>query len=58
MEGTGMLDNFREWLSDNLRYILLGLAVVLMAVIIFCIVRLVSGGGGKTPTQDSSTAAQ
>ena len=53
-----MLDNFREWLSDNLRYILLGLAVVLMAVIIFCIVRLVSGGGGKTPTQDSSTAAQ
>ena len=23
-----MLDNFREWLSDNLRYILLGLAIL------------------------------
>ena len=28
-----MMDNFREWLSDNLRYILLGLAVLLVVVI-------------------------
>lgn len=38
-----MLDNFREWLSDNLRYILLGLAVVLILVIGVCIFRLVGG---------------
>ena len=30
------MDNFREWLSDNLRYILLGLAILaVLAVIIF-----------------------
>ena len=48
-----MLDNFREWLSDNLRYILLGLAVLLVLVIGVCIFRLVGGSsskkqGGKT----------
>lgn len=30
-----MLDNFREWLSDNLRYILLGLAILLALVLLF-----------------------
>ena len=37
-----MLDDFREWLSDNLRYILLGLAVLLILVIGFCVVRLIT----------------
>lgn len=37
-----MLDDFREWLSDNLRYILLGLAAILILVIGFCVFRLVS----------------
>ena len=27
-----MLDDFREWLSDNLRYILLGLAILVKVV--------------------------
>ena len=30
-----MLDNFREWLSDNLRYILLGLAILAVLLILF-----------------------
>lgn len=42
-----MLDDFREWLSDNLRYILLGLAVILIVVIGFCVVKLVTGGSSK-----------
>ena len=28
-------DRFREWLSDNLRYILLGLGILIAAVLIF-----------------------
>lgn len=48
-----MLDNFREWLSDNLRYILLGLAVVLILVIGFCVVKLVTSGSSSS--QDSSS---
>lgn len=40
-----MLDNFREWLSDNLRYILLGLAGILLLVIAFFAIRLVTGLG-------------
>jgi len=44
-----MLDDFREWLSDNLRYILLGLAVLLTLIIVFCVVRLVTGASSKTP---------
>ena len=42
-----MMDNFREWLSDNLRYILLGLAVLLVVVIAFFAIRLISGGGSS-----------
>ena len=57
-----MLDNFREWLSDNLRYILLGLVVVLIVVIGFCVVKLVGGssssgntaGSGKTESEIST----
>ena len=48
-----MLDNFREWLSDNLRYILLGLAVVLILVIGFCVVKLVTGGSSSSQKQSS-----
>ncbi len=42
-----MLDDFREWLSDNLRYILLGLGVILIVLIIFLVVRLATGSGKK-----------
>ena len=51
-----MLDDFREWLSDNLRYILLGLAIVLVMIILFCIVRLVTSGSRKK--QENNGPAQ
>lgn len=47
-----MLDDFREWLSDNLRYILLGLAVILIVVIGFCVVKLVTGGSSEKKPND------
>lgn len=40
-----MLDNFREWLSDNLRYILLGLAGILVLIIAFFAIRLITSVG-------------
>ncbi len=51
-----MLDNFREWLSDNLRYILLGLAVLLVIIIGVCIVRLIGGSSRKKPANKPQTA--
>ena len=39
-----MLDDFREWLSDNLRYILLGLAILVVLVILFFGARALMGG--------------
>lgn len=54
-----MLDDFREWLSDNLRYILLGLAVILLIVIAFFAVRLVTGiGSPKESTNDNQTVTE
>ena len=52
-----MLDNFREWLSDNLRYVLLGLAIVLVIIIGFCIFRLIGGSSSKKPSSGKETTA-
>lgn len=38
-----MLDNFREWLSDNLRYILLGLAILAALLLLLFGFRFVKG---------------
>lgn len=38
-----MLDNFREWLSDNLRYILLILSILAVLAVVVLGVRFVSG---------------
>lgn len=38
-----MLDNFREWLSDNLRYILLGLAILVVLIVLFLGIRAITG---------------
>ena len=51
-----MLDNFREWLSDNLRYILLGLAVILVVIIGICIFRLVGGSSSKKKDSGKKTS--
>ena len=54
-----MLDDIREWISDNLRYILLGLAVVLVFIILFCIVRLVTGSKKpKEPAREETVVQQ
>lgn len=47
------MGGFREWLSDNLRYILLGLAIVLVLVIAVFAVKLAGGlsGGKKNDTE-------
>lgn len=53
--GFNMLDNFREWLSDNLRYVLLGLAVILVIIIGFCIFRLIGGSSsGKSDSKKTT----
>ena len=39
-----MLDNFREWLSDNLRYILLGLAILAVLLLLFFGIKAITGG--------------
>lgn len=55
-----MLDDFREWLSDNLRYILLGLAALLVVIILFSVIRLAMGGkkSDKTGTTGGNSAVE
>lgn len=44
------MDDIREWISDNLRYILLGLALVLVLVIAVVGIRAINNiAGGKDP---------
>jgi hypothetical protein len=57
MEVT-MLDNFREWLSDNLRYILLGLAILLVIVLGVVAVKVVSGLGNSSKQTESESQSQ
>lgn len=52
------MDNFREWLSDNLRYILLGIAVCLVVVIVVCVVRLVGGSSKDSNKTDAQAVEQ
>lgn len=50
-----MLDDLREWISDNLRYILLGAAVILVIVIAVVAVRLIRGGSSSSGGSEPST---
>lgn len=45
------MGNFREWLSDNLRYILLGLAIILILVAAIFAVKLVNKLNSDTPAE-------
>ena len=48
------VDNFREWISDNLRYILLGLAGILVLVIVIFAARWIKDTvGGKDPKDEN-----
>ncbi len=53
-----MLGDIKEWISDNLRYLLLGLAVLLTVVIIFFVVKLVTGGRDKEVLDNRSDTEQ
>lgn len=51
-----MLDDFREWVSDNLRYILLGVAAILIIVIAVFAVRLIKGVGSSAKKEPETQA--
>lgn len=51
-----MLDNIREWISDNLRYILLGAGILAAAILIFFVVRTFTGAGDKKKTESGNQA--
>ena len=53
-----MLDNFREWLSDNLRYILLGLAILVVLVVLFFGIRALTGGSSKEEKKPDAQTEQ
>ncbi len=54
------MDGFREWLSDNLRYILLGLALILVLVIAVVGIRAISNiaTGTGSPSVSTQTETQ
>ena len=49
------MDNFREWLSDNLRYILLGLFIILVLAVLFLGIKFISS---KVGAQDEKSQIQ
>lgn len=55
------MDNFREWVSDNLRYIMLGGGILLLVVVVFFAVRTFSGdgkdGSAKSKKQSDTVSA-
>lgn len=53
-----MLDNFREWLSDNLRYILLGLAIVVVLVLLFFGIKTLTGGSADEDKKPQKNTEQ
>lgn len=52
------MDDFREWVSDNLRYILLGLAVILVIVLAVFAVKFIGNIGGKDKAKESESQSQ
>ncbi|MDD5804821.1 SH3 domain-containing protein [Blautia sp. HCP3S3_H10_1] len=48
------MDNFREWLSDNLRYFMLGGAILLIVIVLFFGVRAFMGSGKGDSTKDTT----
>lgn len=53
-----MLDDFREWLSDYLRYFMLGGAILLVVLVLFLGVRACSGGKENTDKQKEQQTVQ
>ena len=49
------MDNFREWLSDNLRYFMLGGAILVIVAVLFFGVRACIGSGKGTSKKEQNT---
>ena len=54
MKGRNRMDDFREWLSDNLRYFLLGFAILAVVIIAVAGIRIYQrvAGSQKKPTDN------
>lgn len=51
------MDDFREWLSDNLRYFMLGGAILIIVVVLFAGIRACSGSNkGNSGDKQSTTS--
>ena len=50
------MDDFREWLSDNLRYFMLGGAILLIVLVLIFGVRACVGGKKGNSNEDQTTA--
>ena len=46
------MDDFREWLSDNLRYFMLGFGILAVVLILFFGVRFISSKFGNQKTDE------
>ena len=53
------MDNFREWLSDNLRYFMLGGVILIIVAVLFFSIRACTGSGkGTSDGEQTKTTAQ
>lgn len=52
------MDDFREWLSDNLRYILLGLFIIAVLLILFFGIRFLTSVFGDDKPQENKVTQQ
>lgn len=55
---VSIVDDFREWVSDNLRYILLGLAIILVIVLAVFAVRFIGKIDKNDKQKDSESQSQ
>lgn len=52
------MDDFREWLSDNLRYFMLGGAILIIMVVLFCGIRACSGSNKGNSGDEQKTTSE
>ncbi|MDO5101049.1 MAG: SH3 domain-containing protein [Eubacteriales bacterium] len=51
------MDNFREWLSDNLRYLAVGLIAIVIVIILFFGGKAIFGKKGTTPAKQETSSS-
>ena len=52
------MDDFREWLSDNLRYFMLGGAILIIVVVLFCGIPACSGSNKGNSGDEQKTTSE